>query len=412
MSSAAIKPNLSKVMAAINKSFGEGTIQVASRVAFSHLRRNSTGVFNLDLGTGGGFPKGRIVGLVGDESVGKTTLCLMFTAQLQHTCRQCNEPFGWYTKTEIDPDTGVETSREFVLTEDCPCSANEPHTVLLVDAEGSFDPLWAARLGVDVPALIIVQPEMGEQAVDIVNATIRSGDLDALIFDSIAQATVRDEIEDSSEKQKVGVHARLMNRMFRTVQSGLNSLGMDNPHKPTVIYVNQFREKIGVMYGDPTTWPGGKGQNFAYSILITMRAGKALDSKGNVRDQFKKGEEKFGREIHWHVKKNKTAVPDKKGTFKFFYAATPEAPYRAGEVNNFEQIVDYGVALGVIEKSGAWYDLQAGFGEEYGNPSVKTGKFQGMESLVEFLQVEPKRVKAVREKILHAARLLDTGEEV
>lgn len=400
------RTKLAGVMNAVNKKYGEGTMARASRVAFAHLTRNSTGVFNLDVGTGGGFPKGRSIGLVGDESVGKTTLCLMFMGSLQHTCRKCQEGFGWYTDEVIDEKTGEVKSSDMVVTQPCECGANEPHVVLLVDAEGSFDPTWAARLGVDVPTLIVVQPEWGQQAVDMVNAVIRSGELDALIFDSIAQATPSQEIEKSAESTEPGIQARIMNRMFRTVQAGLNSLGMDNPNKPSLIFVNQFREKIGVMYGDPTTWPGGKGQNFAYSILIIMRAGKAIDETGNVGGT--KGA-KVGREIHWHVRKNKTAIPEKKGSFKLFYADAPKAGHGAGSVNNSEQIVQHGMALGVIEKGGAWYDLQAAFGEDYANPKTKTGKFQGEEAVFDFLRSDPKKMKAVRERILHESRMQSAG---
>jgi recombination protein RecA len=396
------KTKLSEVMKAIDKEYGTGTIARASRVAFSHLRRTSSGVFNLDIGIGGGFPKGRIIGIVGDESTCKTSLILLHIGKIQHTCRECLQPFNWYTDEQVDEETGEVTKSEMVVVSPCKCGANDAHVAVFIDAEGSFDPVWAARLGVDVPSLVVVQPEWGQQAVDMVNALIRSGDVDLMAVDSIAHMTPSQEIEASAQDQQVGVLARIINKMMRTIQSGLNSLGMDNPHKPTIVIVNQFREKVGVMYGDPTTWPGGKGQNFAYSILLIMRAGKAIDETGNVGGT--KGD-KVGREINWHCRKNKTAIPEKKGSYKFFYDDAPKAGYRAGEVNNDEQIVTYGVTLGVITKGGAWYDLQPVFGKEFANPDEKSGKFQGAESLMAYLKANPAKSKEVQDKILHESKM-------
>lgn len=400
---------LMDVLDAVNKKHGAGTMARASRVAFSHLRRTSTGIFNLDLGLGGGLPKGRIIGFVGDESSCKTSTALMSIAEQQHTCRKCMEKFGWYTDERVDESTGEVKSENVVITQECPCGANEPHVAMLVDAEGSFDPIWAAQLGVDVPTLIVVQPEWGQQAVDLINATVRSGDLDMVVVDSIAHMTPAEEIEKSAQDVQVGALARIINKMMRTLQSGLNSLGMDNPNKPTIIVINQFREKVGVMYGDPTTWPGGKGQNFAYSALVIFKPGKVLAQDGKPKERFGPNDEKVGREINWHVRKNKVGIPEKRGVFSFFYSNAPEAGYSAGSVNNFEQIVLYGETLGVIGKGGAWYDLQSTFGEEYRNPVGKTGNFQGIDKLMEWLQANPDKAREVRARILHESKMQSSG---
>lgn len=395
------KKKLNAAMAAINKEFGVGTIKPASQVTFAHQIRIPTGIFNLDVAIGGGIPKGRIIQIVGDESVGKTTLCKRIAGNFQHTCRKCLQSFKWYTKEEVDPATGEVVDSEMVVTQPCPCGANEPHVVVYADVEGSFDPYWAALMGVDVPSLILIQPEWAEQGVDMASKLLRTGEVDLWITDSIAMMTPGAEIEKSSESQTVGVQARLINKMMRLIQSALNSLGMDNPNKPAILQVNQFREKVGVLYGDPTTWPGGHGQNYAASILLIMRAGKLIDAKGNVGGTDKV---KIGKEIRFHAKKNKTFVPEKRDTFHLYFADAPDLGIKMGDINNLDQIVDYGVKVGVIEKGGAWYDLAATFGDEFKNPASNNGKFQGSDALKTFLRLNEDKARAVRERILQEVR--------
>jgi recombination protein RecA len=402
------KTKLLGVMAAVNKEFGVGTMQVASRVAFAHHIRIPTGIFSLDVAIGGGIPKGRTTMIVGGESVGKSTLCKLIAANFQHTCRECLQPYDWYTQEERDRDGNVK-SAEVVIVTPCPCGKNTPHIVAYDDAEGTFDPAWAAALGVDVPSLVLFQPESAQQGSDIINALVRTGELDLAILDSIAAMTPEREIEESASKGQRPDQALLTNRLMRTIQASLNSLGLENQKKPAIIQVNQFRQKVGVMYGDPTTWPGGLGQNYAASILIEMRAGKQINGKGNLVDGSDKSKDelaqmRIGRELNFTVSKNKTFPPFKKGVFHLVNQDVPHLNLRKGHINNFEQMVEYGIHIGLVHKAGAWLDMHTEFGDEFVNPDVKSGNFQGVDKLIEFLRGQPDLVKKVRERIMNEVK--------
>ena len=386
------RDKLTAAIGAVNKKYGEGTIAKAGTVSFSHKRRLSTGIVALDMETGGGIPKGRIAMVVGDEAAGKTTLCIRLAAKAQHTCRACMGLFEYDTVT--DPSTG-ET--EQTVTVPCTCGKNEPHVVAYFDAEGTFDPDWAKLHGMDVANTLLIQPEYAQQGVDTAAALIRTGELDLLVIDSIAMLTPRREVEESAEAGQRPDLALIVNRAMRVFQSALNSLGMNNPNKPAIVQVNQFREKVGVMYGDPTTWPGGRGQNFAASILIVMRGGKKVDAKGVVGGVEKK---KLGIELNFSVEKNKTFTPYRKGSFRLYNDDAPALGIVKGTVDNFAQMMSYATSLGVIQQSGAWYDLQPTFGAEFANPDSKKGNFQGLDSVVAYLKAHPVKQKAVEDRIL------------
>lgn len=394
-------PKLMAAMAAVNKAHGAGTMALASEVAFSHLKRIPTGIFALDVALGGGLPKGRIIMAVGEEAVGKTSVFLRVAAHFQHTCKRCLEPFEWHSEVNaLGEQTGV------VVTQACPCGESEPHNVALFDSEGHFDPAWAASLGVDVPALWITQPQHAEQGVDVVNKLMRTGELDLVGIDSVAMMTPGREIEQGAESGQRPDLALIWNKAMRTFQASLNSLGMDHPNKPAIYMVNQFREKVGVMYGDPRTWPGGKGQNFASSIILSLRAGKSIDGKNVVGG---KDDEKIGVELHGRTEKNKTFAPYKKFSFKLYNTDVPALGIKKGDVDNFDQMVSYGMHLGVIPKGGAWYDLAATFGDEFKNPLAGTGKFQGEDAVIAFLKADPAKARVVREKILEVVKQNDRG---
>lgn len=371
------RQTIKSVMNEVNKTFGEGTIKPAADIAFAHKHRISTGIFKLDADIGGGIPKGRITMIVGDESAGKSTLCQNIAREFQQTCRSCGNKLG---SCKLD------------------CGVSKGHIVAYVDAEGSFDPAWAKKIGIEVEDLLLIQSEWAEQAADVINALIRTGELGLLIIDSVAMMTPGVEIEKSAEEMGVGLQARAINRLMRTAQSGFNSLGMDNPNKPAILLVNQFREKVGVMYGDPRTWPGGKGQNYAASILITMRAGKRIDAKGVPGG---KDDHKVGVELFYSVEKNKTYPPFKKGGFQLFFDDT-DFGYSAGEINNFEQILEVGDLYGLLGKGGAWFDLASVYGPTFANPDEKSGKFQGKDKVVAFLRQNPDKADIVRKRILQA----------
>jgi recombination protein RecA len=389
----------------INKKYGKDgeVLKFASDVNYAHLHRIPTGIFNLDMALGGGVPKGRIIMVVGEEASGKSTFALELTGRLQHTCKQCMEPFKGYTDEQRDGDGDV-AAREYIVLESCPCGENDGHMVNYNDFEGHFDPIWAAAHGVDVPSLLLTQPQTAEMGVDATNVLVRTGQLDAVIVDSIAMMTPSREVEKSAEDGQRPDMALIVNRFMRTLQASLNSLGLDNPNKPIVVLINQFREKVGVMYGDPRTWPGGKGQNFAASIILSFRQGKAIDGKNNVGG---KDDEKIGAEFFFRTEKNKTFAPYKKGAFKMYNTDVPALGIRKGEINNFEQMVAYAETLGLLAKSGAWYDLQPAFGPEFANPESGKGTFNGLSAVYAFLAQHPDKAKVVRERILAAVKAND-----
>jgi len=324
---------LKRLIAQANKKYGEGTI--IRGIDYPVLPRMSTGVFSLDVEIGGGIPKGRIVIFTGNESTGKTSVAMLTMAQFQRTCRKCLKPIN---------------------DEEPCCEEPEPHKAFFVDIEGTFDPIWYTALGGDVDSLYLSQPQFSEQAVDIVEAVIRTGDIDVVVVDSIAMMSPAEEIEKSAEDTIVGLHARLTNRMMRSIQAAFNSLGSQNTRKPAVILINQLRDKVGVMFGSPTVMPGGRGQRFASSITINF---SARPSERIFETIGKKDEKKpVGTTIRFTVDKNKTFPPFRSGHFVLYTDDSEEYGVRKGEVDNEMQVVRYGVIYGLIEKSGSWYSFE------------------------------------------------------
>ena len=324
---------LKKLIAQANKKYGEGTIILG--MDYPDLQRMPTGIFSLDVEIGGGIPKGRIVIFTGNESTGKTSIAKKTIAQFQRTCRNCMGKLG-----------GEE-----------PCCENpEPHKAFFVDIEGSFDPVWFSALGGDIDSLYLSQPQFSEQAVDIVEAVIRTGDVDVVVVDSIAMMSPAEEIEKSAEDAIVGLHARLTNRMMRSIQAAFNSLGSQNVRKPSVILINQLREKVGILFGSPTVMPGGKGQRFASSITISFTARPSE----RIYEMLGKKEDRkpVGTIIRFNVDKNKTFPPFKSGQFTLYTDDSEEYGVRKGEIDNEMQIVRYGVRYGLIEKRGSWYSYE------------------------------------------------------
>jgi len=358
----AMSNNLDTLVTSINKKYGDWTIRSAGE--YPILRRISTGIFALDAGIGGGVPKGRICIFAGNESAGKTTVAKLTMAQFQNTCKGCLLPLN-----------------------DCTCENKEPHKAVFIDMEGAFDAQWFKTLGGNVEDLLLIQPEFAEQAVDIAEALIRSSEVDILVVDSIAMLSPADEIEKSSEDLLVGTHARLMNRMMRSIQSGMNSLGMSTQRKPSVILINQIRSKIGVMFGDTTTYPGGLGQKFASSITVRFTA---RPSERIYKDTTKK-EDLVAVQIRFHVEKNKTFTPHQNGMFTLYVNNSDHG--EKGAVNNEDQVVAYATKYGVIEKSGAWLNYK---GEKYqGKTHLVDALIDDVELLEELKMYTLEKVKGV-----------------
>ncbi|WP_334135123.1 recombinase RecA [Tepidimonas sp.] len=315
---------LQAALAQIEKQFGKGTImRLAEGEKVEDIQVVSTGSLGLDLALGvGGLPRGRVIEIYGPESSGKTTLTLQVIAQMQKQGGIC----------------------------------------AFIDAEHALDVQYAQKLGVDLSNLLISQPDTGEQALEIVDSLVRSGAVDLVVVDSVAALTPKAEIEGDMGDALPGLQARLMSQALRKLTATIKKTNC------MVIFINQIRMKIGVMFGSPETTTGGNALKFYASVRIDIRR------TGSI----KKGEEVIGSETKVKVVKNKVAPPFKTADFDILYG---EGISREGE------IVDLGVLHKVIEKSGAWYAYN---GEKIG---------QGRENAREFLKENPDLAREIENKI-------------
>ena len=286
------KKALAAALTQIEKQFGKGSVmRMGDANAIRSIEAISTGSLNLDIALGiGGIPKGRVVEIFGPESSGKTTMTLHCVAEAQKAGGTC----------------------------------------AFVDAEHALDPGYAEKLGVDMDELLVSQPDTGEQALEITDMLVRSGAVDLVVVDSVAALTPKAEIEGEMGDSHVGLQARLMSQALRKLTANIKKSNC------IVIFINQIRKKIGVMFGSPETTTGGNALKFYSSVRLDIRR------IGGI----KKGDEIVGNETKVKVVKNKVAPPFKQCTFEIMYG---EGVSREGE------IIELGVALGLIEKSGAWY---------------------------------------------------------
>ena len=305
------KKALAAALGQIEKQFGKGAVmRMGDATAVPGVGAVSTGSLGLDVALGiGGLPRGRVVEIYGPESSGKTTLTLQAIAQ-------CQKAGG---------------------------------TAAFVDAEHALDPAYAGKLGVNVDDLLVSQPDTGDQALEITDMLVRSGAVDMVVIDSVAALTPKAEIEGEMGDSHVGLHARLMSQALRKLTGNIKR------SNTLVVFINQIRMKIGVMFGSPETTTGGNALKFYASVRLDIRRIGAI----------KKGEEVIGNETRVKVVKNKLAPPFKQAEFEILYG---EGTSREGE------LIDLGVAHGLVDKSGAWYsygDTRLGQGRENGKLFLK-----------------------------------------
>jgi recombination protein RecA len=318
---------LAAALAQIEKQFGKGSImRMSDNQITENLQVISTGSLGLDLALGvGGLPRGRVVEIYGPESSGKTTLCLQVVAEAQKLGGTC----------------------------------------AYIDAENALDPVYAQKLGVKVEDLLISQPDTGEQALEICDMLVRSSGVDVIVVDSVAALVPKAEIEGEMGDSHVGLQARLMSQALRKLTGNIKRTNT------LVVFINQIRMKIGVMFGNPETTTGGNALKFYASVRLDIRR------IGGI----KKNEEVVGNETRVKVVKNKVAPPFKQAEFDILYG---EGISREGE------IIELGVAHGFIEKSGAWYSCN---GQKIG---------QGKDNVREFLKENPALAQEIERKVRQA----------
>jgi len=315
---------LSVALAQIEKQFGKGSVMKFSDADVARdIQVVSTGSLGLDIALGvGGLPRGRVIEIYGPESSGKTTLTLQVIAEMQKLGGTC----------------------------------------AFIDAEHALDVQYASRLGVDLAELLISQPDTGEQALEITDALVRSGSIDLVVIDSVAALTPKAEIEGEMGDSLPGLQARLMSQALRKLTGSINRTNT------TVIFINQIRMKIGVMFGNPETTTGGNALKFYASVRLDIRR------TGSI----KKGDEVIGNETRVKVVKNKVAPPFKMAEFDILYG---EGTSREGEV------LDLGAASNIVEKSGAWYS--------YGGERIGQGK----DNAREYLRERPELALEIENKV-------------
>ena len=316
--------NLNETLSQIEKQFGKGTVMKMGDREIVDMPCVSTGSIGLDIALGiGGLPQGRVVEIFGPESSGKTTLTLQAIAE-------CQKAGG---------------------------------TAAFIDAEHALDPNYAAKLGVNVDDLLLSQPDTGEQALEVTDMLVKSGSVDLIVIDSVAALTPRAEIEGDMGDHHMGLQARLMSQALRKITGNIQR------SNAMVIFINQIRMKIGVMFGNPETTTGGNALKFYSSVRLDIRRIGAV----------KEGEEVVGNETRVKVVKNKVSPPFKQAEFQIMY----------GEGINVEgEILEWGQKLELIEKSGSWYSHN---GEKIGQGKVNASKY-----LKENLKVRDSLMKEIK----------------
>ncbi len=336
------KKALETAIKQLERDYGAGTVMKLGENTHMEVQAVHTGSIALDRALGiGGVPRGRIIEIFGPESSGKTTVALHIVAEVQKTGGQA----------------------------------------AFIDAEHALDPVYAKALGVDINDLLVSQPDCGEDALDITEALVRSGAIDVVVIDSVAALVPRQEIEGDMGQSQVGVQARLMSQAMRKLSAVISK------SNAVVIFINQLREKVGVMYGNPETTTGGRALKFYASVRIDVRK----------TEQLKNGNDIYGNHVKCKIVKNKVAPPFKVAEFDILYG---KGISRAGE------LVDIGLALDVIQKSGSWFSYN---GERLGQGKDNIRKMLESDEAL-FAEIEAK-VRALSDKLEDAEEAFDVDED-
>jgi recombination protein RecA len=329
--------NLEMAMSQIERQFGKGAIMRLGTDEIRQIETIPTGALSLDLALGiGGLPRGRVVEIFGPESSGKTSLALHVVAEAQRN----------------------------------------GGTAAFIDAEHALDPIYARAIGVDIDELLISQPDTGEQALEIADMLIRSGAIDVVVIDSVAALVPRAELEGDMGDTHVGLQARLMSQALRKLS------GTINRSNTTAIFINQIREKIGVMFGSPETTPGGRALKFYSSVRLDIRRIETI----------KVGTESIGNKVRVKVVKNKVAPPFRMAEFDIMFG---EGISREGS------LIDVAVEHGIVRKAGAWYTYD---GDQLG---------QGREKAKDYLRNNPELAMQLQDQVLRAVGVIvDESDEI
>lgn len=319
----AISPEFRKEL---NKVYGLGTVASKSE---GELLRIPTGIFNLDAAIEGGISLSRVHLFVGEESGGKTITSLRVCANAQKIDRFTHKPL-------------IRTEEGVYVTEDG--EVGNPMQILYLDPEGSVTLKWAETIGVDTNEDIFVLVNIGflEEAYDIFHTALESGEFDVIVLDSLASMAPEAELEASASDFQMGVAARGNNKGIRGIQANMNKTKKKGRFAPAIILVNQLREKVGIAYGNPTVYPGGKGQKYASSLTVEFRAGKPVEANGEM----------VARSSKWKITKSKLGGLLTEGEFKTYI--DDAGPYQKGDTDAVSQVLDVAIRLGIVTTKGAW----------------------------------------------------------
>ena len=345
---------LTKLINNLNKKYGVNAVQFGSEVKEQkEIKRIPTGIVSLDIALGGGIPIGRYTQIEGAYSSTKTTLSLHIIQEAQKMGLVC----------------------------------------AMIDGEGTTDKKYMKQIGIDTDKILYIQPDGLEEAIDVIIAMQRSGEVDLALIDSLAVLKPIKELEsDADETVQLGITPKLLNEFFGKYQMSNNRLTREGYIPFTLIGTNQLREKIGVMFGDPEYAPGGRAKDFCSSVNIRLRRGDWL-SQGKESNK-----EIIGQVVKFKISKNKTYKRMQTGEFDFYFAEN-ELDIPVGYYDNFKSIIVESIMWGLIDRGGAWYYLNKGKEDEI--------KFQGMDNLVDYFRENPETINIYRNKIIDLAIKLE-----